>query len=790
MLAQIYQTDPRSDSFDISHISLQLDLSDMAAKTIRGNANIDFKSKVQSLQRISLDLLKMTIDSVKFNGVGVIWQYNDTLLRIELSTALQSGDSAGLQIAYHGQPVLDNTGWGGFYFQGNYAYNLGVGFGADPHPYGRVWFPCLDNFTERFSMEQFITTQSGYSAVCGGLLIDTLHRSNGNIIWHWKLDEAVPSYLQSVAVAPYAFWKSTYKGIQDTVPIMIAGIAADTGKIAGSFAHLQAALHTFENAYGPYRWPRVGYVLVPFNSGAMEHATNIAYPRAVVNGQSTYESLFAHELSHHWWGDLVTCRTAEDMWISEGWASYSEYLFYESVYGRQRYDDEIRMNHKTMLQTAHVDDNGWLPVSGIGHDYTYGTTVYSKGSDMIHNLRGYLGDSLFFHCIKGFLTNHAYSEVSSIDLRDYLSQCSGIDLSDFFNDWIFQPGWLHFSIDSVVVHPFGSQFKADVYIRQRLNHASHYGNHIPLTLTFLNSQWKKIEKQVDMSGRCGIYHVLLPYNPPFIALNMDQKINDAVSAQTLVIKTPGIYKLEEAMMDITLNSLQQDSILLRVSHHWVAPDPFINPHPGLHLSPNRYWKVDGLFSGNLDAVARIRYNGTHSHAAGYLDNELITNSEDSLLLMYRAKTGDEWTEYPDYQINTLGSALNKFGLMDISPLRRGEYTLAIRDHNRPDTLIVDQPNDCQDLNTSLPLTPPVLLPSLQVTPNPGKGNFMVEMQGNNFFDDLFLYDSSGTLLWEWALSSRVQLYQFDLSQYKAGTYFLKADYKGVTKATAKFVILP
>ncbi len=701
-LGQTYESDPRSDSLDIKSISLQLDLSDLTTKNIRGIATIRLISSVPSLASIPFDLLKMTIDSVKFNGAGAVWHYNDTLLRIELNTAMQSGDSASLQIAYHGQPVKDVTGWGGFYFQGNYAYNLGVGFGANPHPYGRVWFPCLDNFTERFSMEQFITTQSGYTAVCGGVLIDTVHQNNGAITWHWKLDEPVPSYLQSVAVAPYTLWRDTFTGWQDTIPIMIAGLAGDTGKIAGSFVHLDDALHTFEKAYGPYRWPRVGYVMVPFNSGAMEHATNIAYPRTVVNGQSTYESLYVHELSHHWWGDLVTCRTAEDMWINEGWASYSEYLFYEKVYGRQRYEQEISMNHKAILQTAHIDDGGWLPLSGIGHDYTYGTTVYSKGADMIHNLRGYMGDSLFFHCIKGFLTDNAYKDISSIDLRNYLSQCSGIDLTDFFNDWIFQPGWLHFSIDSVVVHPFGSQFKADVYIRQRLNHATHYGKHIPLTLTFMNSQWQKVEKQVDMNGRCGIYHVLLPYNPPFIALNMDQKIDDAVSAQHIVLKTPGVYKLEEAMMDITLNSLQQDSVLLRVSHHWVAPDPFVSPHPGLHLSPNRYWKVDGLFSGNLDAVARIRYNGTHSHSAGYLDNELMSNSEDSLVLMYRAKAGDEWTEYPDYQINTLGSAMNKFGIMDISPLRKGEYTLAIWDHNRSDSVLVDQAADCIDLNTALP----------------------------------------------------------------------------------------
>ena len=116
----------------------------------------------------------------------------------------------------------------------------------------------------------------------------------------------------------------------------------------------------------------------------MEHATNIAYPRyAIANGDKTSETLFAHELAHHWWGNTITCKTQEDMWLNEGWASYSERLFLEAVYGKKAYEDDIEANHHSVLQFAHVLDEAVLPVSGIGHANTYGRHVYDKGARSI-----------------------------------------------------------------------------------------------------------------------------------------------------------------------------------------------------------------------------------------------------------------------------------------------------------------------------------------------------------------------------------------------------------------------
>ena len=175
----------------------------------------------------------------------------------------------------------------------------------------------------------------------------------------------------------------------------LTALPGDTTNMKLSFTHLDEAMQAFEGRFGAYRWPKVGFSAVPFNAGAMEHATCIAYPKSLLDGTTNYETLMAHELSHHWWGDLVTCRTAEDMWLNEGWASFCEMLFTEALYGEEAYRDAVRDNHKDVLLYAHRSDGGRFPVSGIPLNITYGDHVYNKGADVARNLRSFMGDEDF-----------------------------------------------------------------------------------------------------------------------------------------------------------------------------------------------------------------------------------------------------------------------------------------------------------------------------------------------------------------------------------------------------------
>ncbi|MCH7973532.1 MAG: hypothetical protein IH949_06550 [Bacteroidetes bacterium] len=347
----------RSDSIDILHTTISLDITDIPGRIIGGWTELEVKALKNNITTIGLDLLKLTVDSIWVNNNPSTFQYNDTLITVDLPSTINSGDEVTIRVFYQGDPEQDAQ-WGGFYFTGNYAFNLGVGFAADPHNFGRVWFPCFDNFVERSTYSFYIKTLTTDKAFCNGLLIDTTHEDT-TITWHYELLQTIPSYLVAVAVSNYQTVSFTYDGI----PIRYAAVASDTANMKLSFINIGGAIDAFQKAYGPHSFDIVGFNVVPFAAGAMEHPTAIAYPRnAVTGGTTANEYLMAHEFAHHWWGDMITCRTQEDMWLNEGWASYSEYLFFEEVYGRERYNDEVRSNHEKVLRKAHIDDNGFIAV--------------------------------------------------------------------------------------------------------------------------------------------------------------------------------------------------------------------------------------------------------------------------------------------------------------------------------------------------------------------------------------------------------------------------------------------
>ncbi|MEM9025246.1 MAG: M1 family metallopeptidase, partial [Bacteroidota bacterium] len=332
-------------------------------------------------------------------------------------------------------------------------FNLGVGFDANPHNYGRVWFPCFDNFVERATYDLFFTTSNGRVATSNGALIAEQDLGNGLLQRHWRMDEAIPTYLTCVAVSNYATVAQTFNGINGPVPIRLYAPAGDTNAVKNSFQNLPDALEAFETAFGPHRWNKVGYSMVPFGSGAMEHASNIAYPLSAANGSLAQETLMAHELAHSWWGNLVTCETAGDMWINEGMASFLELVFLEHVYGRDRYISTVNSDHLSLLRYAHHQEGGFRSLTNMPHEYTYGDHTYVKGSIVAHTLRGYMGDAQFYPALRTFLDNNQYQSVNATQLRDELSATSGMDLTDFFDGWVLNGGWPHFAIDSFRVNP-------------------------------------------------------------------------------------------------------------------------------------------------------------------------------------------------------------------------------------------------------------------------------------------------------------------------------------------------
>lgn len=565
----------------------------------------------------------------------------------------------------------------------------------------------------------------------------------------WKIDQPIPSYLACFAAGPYVSWKRNY----DSIPVEIAAAKSDTNKVASTFQHLPQAIACFKHWYGPYHWPKIGYSLVPFNSGAMEHATNVAIGQPFINGSLAYETLWAHELSHHWWGDLATCSTAEDMWLNEGWAVFSEHLFTEWIYGKTQYRNAVRDNFLDVLENAHVAEGGYRAVSGVPHDLTYGTHVYNKGAVVAHNLRGYLGDSLFQIGVQAALAATQFDDWSSAELRDKLSAATGQDLTSFFDDWVFSPGFPHFSIDSSVVLP-GSGITANykIYVKQKLRGAPHFHHNVPLEFTFVNGAGERIERTAIVSGETSEVLVDIPaqFNPKFIWVNTNLKLTLARADREMMVKTTGNKNFTPAKMTMNISALP-DSTLIRVEHHFAMPDTAGSANPNGYLLTNRYWTIDADLPDGFDGYAGIFYDGKGQ--LDQLDTELFaqtSSSEDSILLLYRPGPGFPWTEYPTYFKNTQISPTDKYGYIRIDHVQPGQYTIA----KGNSTVAAKEPAKEHAF--------------VKASPNPTDS--LVRLTADVPFDKILIFNEKGQIMKERTLAPANEL-ELIVRDFPAGKYW-------------------
>lgn len=744
---------------DVVHYDITVSDINFATSSLSCKTDIAFKSTQNNTSVINLDLLKLTVDSIIEGNQLLVFTYNDTTLSITLGAILNNGDSSAISIYYHGQPQQDPSGWGGFYFSGSYAFNLGVGFDSDPHNLGKVWFPCVDNFTDRASYSFHITTAVGSKAFCNGALVGQSTNGNGLPIWHWQIFDRIPTYLASIAVAPYTTWSRNYSGI----PVQIACLPSDSSLVSLTYQHLPDVLDIYKNAYGPYPFNKVGYCLIPFNSGAMEHATSIHIGKAFINGTLTYETLWAHELAHMWWGDHVTCETAGDIWLNEGFASFNEAYVTEQLYGATAYRDYNRSNHRPVLQFAHISDGGYLPLINIPIQHTYGATVYNKGADVARTLRHYLGDSLFYAGCTYYMNHRGDGSANSYDLRDDITTATGVNMNTFFDDWVFTPGFPQFSIDSVQEN--SGQYT--IYTKQKSRGNTHNYS-MPVEFTFSDGITDTTVKFL-IDQTTNVFNVNLPQHYDWIAIDRYDHMADAVSDYERKIVATGGASFPETNVTLSVQATNGDTSIVRVEHNFVTPDPF-KISQGIRTSDYHYWKVDGIFKPGFRSKAVFLYNGSTSGSTGHLDNTLITGLEDSLVMLYRKDASEDWQIVNGYTLNKSGSATDKVGNIVIDTLKKGEYTFGYYDFT---TGITSNDNTTQ----------------LSISPNPSSDTFKIEIANSGLRNAMIsIWSIDGKNVYNNYVSGD-GIYTWKPGAIPSGEYIVRIIDKKMTLATKKVIYL-
>jgi len=667
---QIDQTIARSDTFDILHYDIRLDVTLVQDQWIAGMCAVSFTPRLAGQNSIRFDLYDLTVDSVT-SALGVHpYSYDGAFLTVDLLGVPAVGEQRTLTVHYQGAPHRDPD-WGGFYFESGYIYNLGIGISTIPPNFGKVWYPCFDSFVERATYTYHVKSAGTYRLRGQGDFLGEVQLGGDTVVRSYGIGRALPTHVSAVAVSNYVDSTYLHTGAFGTIPVTLTAKPAQLAGMVSRFGDLGGAIDACEHWYGPYGWGRVGYVLT--TDGALEIPTNIAYPQ-FMTGQpvSDNRQLLSHELGHHWWGDIVTPYIHNDMWLKEGPAEYSGHLVDEWVYGHDQFITTVLNNQYDVLKNSHLQDGGFQPLSPMPDPYIYGHHTYYKGASVMHNLRGYLGDTLFRQAMTGVQLAFADTALDAAGFRDALEQVTGTDLDPFFDAWVFAPGFSVFVVDAMSSVTQGGSWSVDLTLRQRLRGTTTFHQQVPLDVTLIGAGWQRSEHHVLGGGELTTVTLTAPFEPVMAVVNGHRRLNQARMDHEFVIHPGESFSSTLPRVDFRLfPEAVPDSALFRIDHIWAAPEASQTTAEVEAISGTHYWVVDGLWPAGMHLSARINYYGA---STSQLDFDLYDATEAGAAVLYRAHPGQPWTTYP-HQVVVAGSLTNGTGYMELDSLLPGEYAL-------------------------------------------------------------------------------------------------------------------
>jgi len=413
-------------AFDVGYYKLQLKM-DPSTEMITGSVTIRAKALVDNFQNVELNFHQaMHVGLITSHEQGPLnFVHEDHILNIQLPQVLSTGEDFELKIEYYGSPV--QSGFGAFSFD-SYGgqpmiWSLSEPFGA------RNWWPCKDVPADKAdSVDVVITVPKNLIVASNGTLRSETESEGWKTYW-WHESYPIVTYLVSVAIYPYEVIRDYYVTVDgDSMPVVNYVFPNYLNTAKRELPNLIRMIEILSGLYGQYPFLQEKYGEAQFLwGGGMEHQT-------ITSLGGFGEELVVHELAHQWWGDMVTCETFHDIWLNEGFATYSEALYYEQLYGKFRY-------HQHMNSMQYFG-GGTIYVYDLEHDPIFhGGRSYNKGSWVLHMLRHVVGDSTFFKIMRTYYTRFQYSTASTEDFRQVCEELSGMDLQRFFRQWIYEPGF-------------------------------------------------------------------------------------------------------------------------------------------------------------------------------------------------------------------------------------------------------------------------------------------------------------------------------------------------------------
>ncbi len=444
---------PEQAAFDVKFYDLQLKV-DPNKQSIAGTLSLraEVLSPIQTLVLQLDNLLKVEAVLEKGTSKKASFQHEDGLLRIGLDKSYPVGSMLEVSIRYGGKPrVAPNPPWdGGFTWKQTADGSPWIAtscqlIGAD------VWWPCKDHVSdEPDSMALHIEVPEPLVVASNGVLRGIESLPSGNRIYHWNILNPINIYNVALNIAPYRLIEGSLESVAGgEFPVMFYVLPEDYEKGKAFFPEILDHLRFFEELLGPYPFRNEKYGVAQTPHLGMEHQTIIAYGAGFKNTSMTrgsdwgFDALHHHELSHEWWGNLVTNKDWKDMWIHEGFGTYMQALYVEQLKGKEWY-------HRYLAsQRGFANERAIAPKEITSSRDIYKSPIYAKGAWVLHTLRFLLGDEDFFKALRTmtYPTPEAEqrtdgSQVRQVDTEEFVQICeaiSGKELDWFFEVYTYQP---------------------------------------------------------------------------------------------------------------------------------------------------------------------------------------------------------------------------------------------------------------------------------------------------------------------------------------------------------------
>jgi aminopeptidase N len=483
--------------FDIQHYSAFLDMRAAPTTYMEGKCDIHINwIGDPDTSKFFFHLRGLTIDSIFYQNTRIehttIGTKEDAAYYHEITPLSgEAGDNVVITIYYHGEmtpeDISSSRTWGGVHRYADLLYALGVGIQNSYVATTEHWLPCYDHPSDKATFRaEFLVPKGMTVASIGTVEIEEGEDFDTHI---WTHDHPCATYLNTFAVGYLN--KLDFFGAD--VPVNVYAWESDTAAARYHFERVPQMVNFYEKIYGDYPFEKVGYVITP--KGSMEHQTMISMARSLVlheyMAEDTLTTTTAHELSHMWFGDMVTCRDFSDAWLNEGFATFSEALWLEHLVGRDAYLQQLEGDIGAYIEMISVAE-GVFPLHNFKRtppSSNYPGTIYDKGAAVLGMLRTLVkntrGDEQFFDALGFYLNKHKYGNVTTEDLKNDLESYLDLDLDFFFDQWVYGKGWPTLRIDCHKIYTEDQDvFRAKLFIEQIQPEEYGYYDKVPLSIIF------------------------------------------------------------------------------------------------------------------------------------------------------------------------------------------------------------------------------------------------------------------------------------------------------------------